>query len=196
MKDNSRFSCRSFSDVFRVVLIVLVAGIILCACRSGEVDSQCLWGPIPSDKKLADLKARGVKTIINCRLNRLPGKEKVAKELGLNYVHIPTGLFEPPTEEHIRQFLTVVRDPDKRPVYICDQVARDRTQFYAAVYGMDAYKWPAEKASKQMYRNGLRHWWPWFYKYKHVVKKYEKDIHGDASARTSAKEVLSGGGNI
>lgn len=179
MKNSFVPDSRFVRELLRSSTIVSLTCLMLSSCRSGEVDSQCLWGPIPSDKKLVALKAQGVKTIINCRLNRLPDKEKMAAQLGLNYVHIPTGLFEPPGEEQIRQFLTVIRDPNNRPVYICDQVARDRTQFYAAVYGMDAYKWPAEKASKTMYRNGLRHWWPWFYKYKHVVKKYEKDIHGN-----------------
>lgn len=128
---------------------------------------------------MKELKAMGVKTIVNVRLNRLKGKEKIAKEIGLNWVHIPTGLFEAPGEEQIKQFVAVANDPNMTPIYICDQVARDRTQFYAAVHGMVTEKWPAEKASKAMYLNGLRHWWPWFYKYKDVVKQYEPEIYGE-----------------
>jgi protein tyrosine phosphatase (PTP) superfamily phosphohydrolase (DUF442 family) len=166
------------------VLIVL-ACIALTGCRSGEVNNMVYWGPIPNQKKMVELKAQGVKSIINCRLNRLPKLEKKANEIGLNWVHIPTGLFISPGEEQIKQFVTVMNDPSMTPVYVCDQVARDRTQFYAAVGGMVTEKWPAEKASKAMYLNGLRHWWPWFYDYKNVVKEHEAMIHGTEEKKTA-----------
>lgn len=159
-------------------LSVLLICLSLSSCRDGKVDSGCYWGPIPNQKKLEELKAMGVKTIVNCRMNPLVKKEEQARKLGMNFVHIKTGLFVAPGEPEIKKFLAVIHDPDMRPVYICDQVARDRTQFYAGVYGMVAQDWDAEKASWKMYRNGLRHWWPWFYKYKDVVKEYEDEIHG------------------
>ncbi len=166
-------------------VIIVLACIALTGCRSGEVNSMVLWGPIPSQKKMVELKALGVKTIVNCRLNRLVKKEKQANEIGLNWVHIPTGLFISPGDAEITQFVKVMNDPTMTPVYICDQVARDRTQFYAAVGGMVTEKWPAEKASKAMYLNGLRHWWPWFYNYKNVVKEYEPVIHGTGGKMTA-----------
>lgn len=169
--------------------LIVMACLALTGCRSGEVNSLTYWGPIPNHKKMVELKKQGVKTIVNCRLNRLVGKEKQANEIGLNWVHIPTGLFEPPGEEQIGQFVKVMNDPNMTPVYICDQVARDRTQFYAAVGGMVTEKWPAEKASKAMYLNGLRHWWPWFYKYKDVVKNYEGQIH-DGVVKQTAEVVV------
>lgn len=166
-------------------VIIVLACIALTGCRSGEVNSLVLWGPIPSQKKMVELKAQGVKSIVNCRLNRLVKKEKQANEIGLNWVHIPTGLFIAPGDAEITQFVKVMNDPTMTPVYICDQVARDRTQFYAAVGGMVTEKWPAEKASKAMYLNGLRHWWPWFYEYKNVVKEYEPVIHGTGGKMTA-----------
>ena len=176
---------KRFVGFFSLVLVALM----LSSCRSGEVDSMCLWGPIPDDAKLERLKAQGVKTIVNCRLNNLDGREKKARELGLNYEHIPTGLFGPPDDEQIDKFLSIIRNKDNCPIYICDQVARDRTQFYAAVYGMSAHKWSAEKASKAMYRNGLRHWWPWFYSYKPKVKELEEKIHNNEAVSKATAEV-------
>lgn len=159
-------------------ILMVLACFALTGCRSGQVNEVVHWGPIPNAKKMVKLKEEGIKTIVNCRLNRLPKLEAKANEIGLNWVHIPTGLFLPPGDEEITAFLNVVNDKSMTPIYICDQVARDRTQFYAAVGGMATEKWPAEKASKAMYLNGLRHWWPWFYKYKDVVKHYEPQIHG------------------
>jgi protein tyrosine phosphatase (PTP) superfamily phosphohydrolase (DUF442 family) len=163
-------------------LVLSFACLTLSSCQSDEVDQYCLWGPDPSHEKLAELKARGVKTIVNVRLNPMKGKEDEARRLGMRYEHIPTGLFKPPTKAHIDKFLTIVRNPDNLPIYICDQVAHDRVQFYAAVYGMHAHKWSAKKGSEVMYKHGLRRWWPWFYKYKGVVKKYEADIQSDTAA--------------
>ncbi|MBY0358336.1 MAG: hypothetical protein K2W82_10080 [Candidatus Obscuribacterales bacterium] len=163
--------------LIRITALILFACFTLSGCRDGKVDSGCYWGPIPNHKKLEKLKALGVKTIVNCRMNPLVEKEKEVRAMGMNFVHIRTGLFEAPGEEEIRKFLNVARNPEMRPLYICDQVARDRTQFYAGVYGMVAQDWSAEYASWRMYRNGLRHWWPWFYKYKDVVKEYEDRIH-------------------
>lgn len=171
------------------LVALLLATVLVTSCRSGEVDSMCLWGPIPDDAKLERLKKRGVKTIVNCRLNRLEGRERKARELGLNYEHIPTGLFGPPSDENINKFLAIIRNPDNCPIYICDQVARDRTQFYAAVYGMSAHQWSAEKASKAMYRNGLRHWWPWFYTYKPKVKEMEETIHNNGAVANAQAAV-------
>ena len=155
----------------------------LCGCKSGMVDANCYWGPIPDKKDLVELKQKGVKTIVMVRMNPMKKVEANARTLGLNYVHIPTGLFTPPTETQIETLVSLARDPKSRPLYICDQAAKDRTQFYAAVYGMVSQGWSAERASKEMYNNGLRHWWPWFYKYKDVVKANESKIHGRTAFR-------------
>lgn len=172
---------KTINTVSKIALTVLivVAPLALSSCRSGEIDSQCLFGPIPDEAKMKRLKAQGVKTIVNCRLNRLPEKERTARALGLRYEHIPTGLFGPPKAEQINAFLAILRDKDSCPIYVCDQVARDRVQFYSAVYGMRKLKWSADKASNNMYRNGLRHWWPWFYSYKPTVQQHESAIQND-----------------
>lgn len=166
--------------VCAVVVPALCA--FLSGCRAGQVDEGCYWGPIPDQKMLQQLKAEGVRTIVLVRLNPMPGLQKRISAAGLKYAHVPTGLFTSPPEEGIKKFLTVIHNPELRPVYVCDQLARDRTQLYAGIYGMAADNWSAETASWQMYRNGLRHWWPWFYKYKRIVKNDEREIRGELSA--------------
>lgn len=171
--------------VVRNMLLCGLTALLLCGCRDGMVDTGCYWGPIPHGKRLIALKREGVKTLVVVRLNPLPKLEAQARALGMNYVHIPTGLFVSPPEEGIRKFVEVARNPEMRPLYVTDQVARDRTQFYAGIYGMVAEDWTAERASWQMYRNGLRHWWPWFYKFKDIVKADEGFIRGKPSEETT-----------
>lgn len=171
-------------NCFAMSLQILCASLLcfaLTGCRDGQIDEGCYWGPIPSEKRLKELKQIGIKTIVLCRLNSLKKEKKMTEDLGMNYVHIPTGLFVSPPEEGIEKFVEVARNPALRPLYICDQVARDRTQFYAGIYGMVAEKWSADQASNQMYRNGLRHWWPWFYKYRRIIKDDEGEIHGQTA---------------
>ncbi len=189
MKFLSMSNNQDFAKSIRGASIILaaVACLTLSGCRGGQVDSGCYWGPVPNKQKLEELKAKGVKTVILCRLNPMPKEQKMLEELGMNYVHIPTGLFTSPKDENISYFLSVVRNPAMRPVYICDQVARDRTQFYAGIYGMASQGWTAKQASLQMYRNGLRHWWPWFYKYKDIVKEHEQEIHAEAAFNPNSK---------
>ena len=169
------------------ILLTAAMCLSLTSCRDGQVDEGCYWGPIPTKmERLKELKDKGVKTIVVCRLNPTTRVENNAHELGMNFVHIPTGLFVNPSEENIQKFVKVARDPALRPLYICDQVARDRTQFYAGIYGMVSQKWTADHASYQMYRNGLRHWWPWFYKYRHIIKDDEQEIHGETAFKDTS----------
>jgi hypothetical protein len=180
-----KIKTRSFrSEVFRSAFIVSAAicsALGLSACRDGSVDETCYWGPIPNEKRMEILKLRGVKTIVMVRLNPMHKVEENARRLGINYVHIPTGLFTAPPDEGIKQFVEIARNPANQPLYICDQVARDRTQFYAGLYGMLHEGWSADRASWQMYRNGLRHWWPWFYKYHRIAREHEEEIHKASS---------------
>jgi hypothetical protein len=84
--------------------------------------------------------------------------------------------------------MKLASNPENQPLYICDQVARDRTQFYAGLYGMLDKGWSADRATWQMYRNGLRHWWPWFYKYREIARAHEDEIRrarAAASIKTS-----------
>lgn len=168
-----------FQKQFQMAIMSMALFTIICClsgCRGGKVDEGCYWGPVPNEKHLAELSEIGIRTIVMVRLNPMRKVEERARKLGMNYVHIPTGLFVSPPEEGIQRFLSVARNPEMRPLYICDQVARDRTQFYAAIYGMVSQDWTAERASWQMYRNGLRHWWPWFYKFKDIIKAHENEI--------------------
>lgn len=166
--------------------IIATAAIILSACRSGQVDQDCLWGPMPNHERLLELRRIGVKTIVVCRLNPMKEKEKEARALGMNFVHLPTGLFKSPSENSINKFIATINDPSLKPIYVTDQVARDRAQFFAAIYGMSAKGWSSEEANWHMYRNGLRHWWPWFYKYKNILGMHAESIRRAREAHANA----------
>lgn len=173
-------------NCFRAILLTLFFPCILTltACRGGgQIDENVYWGPIPSKERLAELQQLGVKTIVDCRQRPIRKKRAAARAAAhnMNYVLLKTGLYMSPSEECIDKFVEIIKEPKNCPIYVCDVAAKDRTQFYLAIYRMVKKRWTAEAASYQMYRGGLRHWWPWFYKYKDILKAHEVAFHSECN---------------
>jgi uncharacterized protein (TIGR01244 family) len=85
-----------------------------------RVDSNFCTGGQPRLEHLAQLKAEGVKAVINLRQpseHRAAEEEAKAKELGLRYFNIPV-VFGDPKEEQVAEFLKLTDDPANRPAFI------------------------------------------------------------------------------
>jgi protein tyrosine phosphatase (PTP) superfamily phosphohydrolase (DUF442 family) len=85
-----------------------------------RVDSQFCTGGQPRLEHLAQLKADGVKAILNLRQpseHRAAEEEAKAKELGLKYFNIPVA-YADPKEEQATEFLKITDDPANRPIFI------------------------------------------------------------------------------
>lgn len=85
-----------------------------------RVNKDFCTGGQPRFEHLAQLKAEGIKTIINLRTSdehRAAEEEEKAKELGLRYFNIPV-VFRDPKEEQVTEFLKITDDPENRPAFI------------------------------------------------------------------------------
>ena len=85
-----------------------------------RINDQVCTGAQPRLEHLAQLKADGVKAIINLRVpseHRAQEEEVKAKELGLRYFNIPVN-YRDPKDEQVVEFLKITDDPDNRPVFI------------------------------------------------------------------------------
>jgi uncharacterized protein (TIGR01244 family) len=85
-----------------------------------RVDAQFCTGGQPRLEHLAQLKADGVKAILNLRQpseHRAAEEEDKAKELGLKYFNIPVASSDP-KEEQATEFLKITDDPANRPIFI------------------------------------------------------------------------------
>jgi protein tyrosine phosphatase (PTP) superfamily phosphohydrolase (DUF442 family) len=85
-----------------------------------RINDQFCTGGQPPLEALAQLKADGVKTIINLRTReeyRAEDEEARAKELGFRYFNIPV-VFTAPKDEQVDEFLKLTDDPNNRPVFI------------------------------------------------------------------------------
>jgi uncharacterized protein (TIGR01244 family) len=85
-----------------------------------RINAEFCTGGQPRLEHLQQLKADGVKAIINLRPpseHRADEEEARAKELGLRYFNIPV-VFADPKDDQATEFLKILDDPANRPAFI------------------------------------------------------------------------------
>ena len=122
-----------------------------------RVNKDFCTGGQPRLEHLAQLKAEGVKAIINLRQpseHRAAEEEAKAKELGLRYFNIPF-VFANPKDEQATEFLKITDDPENRPAFIhCTAAIRVGTFWMIRRVLRDG--WTIEDAEKEAEKVGLR----------------------------------------
>jgi uncharacterized protein (TIGR01244 family) len=121
-----------------------------------RVDSNFCTGGQPRLEHLDQLKADGVKAIINLRQpteHRADEEAAKAKELGLRYFNIPV-VFRDPKDEQVDEFLKLTDDPANRPAFIhCTAAVRVGAFWMIRRVVRDG--WPIEKAEEEAQKIGL-----------------------------------------
>ncbi|HET7212500.1 MAG TPA: dual specificity protein phosphatase family protein [Terriglobia bacterium] len=151
----------------------------------GRINDNYYRGAQPKGSDYRDLSALGVKTIINLTSSDSQSDERaMAEQAGMNYVQIPMTTHVPPTQEQIKQFLSLVTDSASEPVYVHCVGGKHRTGVMTAVYRMTLNGWSADQAFKEMkeYKFGWEALHPEFKKF---VYSYQPN-HA-----LTAKDVLS-----
>jgi tyrosine-protein phosphatase SIW14 len=119
----------------------------------GQVSESLYRGAQPDGRDYADLKALGVKTIINLTSDDAASDERgMAEGAGMAYVQIPMTTHMAPTASQLAEFLGIVNDPAKQPVYVHCVGGRHRTGVMTAAYRMTKEGWTADQAFKEMKR--------------------------------------------
>lgn len=116
-----------------------------------RVNASLYRGAQPTEEGLRQLKAMGVKTIIDFRSYHSTHKQVV--RAGMNPVEIPLQAdlgSVPPDDAAIRKFFEVVLDPAQQPVYIHCAFGKDRTGTMAALYRLEVDGWTPEEALQEM----------------------------------------------
>jgi outer membrane protein assembly factor BamB/protein tyrosine phosphatase (PTP) superfamily phosphohydrolase (DUF442 family) len=122
-----------------------------------RVNKEFCTGGQPRLEHLEQLKAEGVKSIVNLRQpseHRAAEEEAKAKELGLRYFNIPV-VFGNPKDEQVDEFLKITDDPENRPVFIhC--TAAIRVGAFWLIRRVVRDGWKFEDAEKEAEKVGLR----------------------------------------
>ena len=148
----------------------------------GRVDEALYRGAQPEGRDFADLKALGVKTIVNLTSDDADPTEQAATErAGMAYVQIPMTTHTVPTSAQLAQFLSIVNDPASQPVYVHCVGGRHRTGVMTAAYRMTHEGWSGDQAFKEMkqYNFGSDFLHPEF---KQFVYGYHPDVRVAAAA--------------
>lgn len=121
-----------------------------------KVNDDFCTGAQPRLEHLAQLKADGVKAIINLRQpseHRAEEEEAEAKKLGLRYFNIPV-VYGNPKDEQADEFLKITDDPANRPAFIhC--TAAIRVGAFWMIRRVMRDGWTIEKAEEEAKKVGL-----------------------------------------
>jgi protein tyrosine/serine phosphatase len=116
----------------------------------GQVDANYYRGAQPDGRDYNDLAALGVKTVIDLTQGGRRDEQGMVERAGMSFYRIPLTTTERPSEPALKQFLSIVSDPARQPVYVHCQGGQHRTGVMTAVYRMTKYGWTEGKAYDEM----------------------------------------------
>ncbi len=111
------------------VMVCLVLTSVLTGCNFKQENAFLYRGPAPSNKRLNELKAMGIETIVSVRNNPSPKKAAYAEKIGLKWMTVKTSSCIPRKKKISASFMTIVNNPANHPVYVCCVGGRDRSVF-------------------------------------------------------------------
>jgi tyrosine-protein phosphatase SIW14 len=154
----------------------------------GRVSANYYRGAQPKGSDYSDLKALGIKTIIDLTQGGDAAEPGIVRGLGMKFFRIPMTTHEAPTPAMLQQFLTLVNDSANQPVYVHCQGGRHRTGIMTAVYRMTGDGWTADRAFAEMkqYKFGADFLHPEF---KSFVYDYHPDVATLAATAVDANRT-------
>lgn len=159
--------------VKRIALLVALLLATGAAAQEGirnflRVNEKICTGGQPTLEQLAELKADGVRAVLNLRRptetqTPRPGAEPLpydaaaeaaeAERLGLRYFNIPVDPLAP-TDAQVDEFLKIMADPENRPIFIhC--TSANRVGAFWMIRRVLADNWSLEEAEAEARRIGL-----------------------------------------
>lgn len=125
-------------------------------------------GGQPSEKGFAQLKKKGIRTIVNFRNEPklIEQERKKVEARGMNYVSLPWDITQPVKPELLDEFFKVLDEPKNRPVFFHCKYGRDRSGVMSTLALMRYNKLSEEEARE----TALETIHPNF-RYRHFVNK-------------------------
>jgi protein tyrosine/serine phosphatase len=116
----------------------------------GKMDDRFYRGAQPGESDYKDLKALGVKTVIDLQDHPTSYEKRDVEALGMRYVNIPMSDSSYPKEEQIAAFLKVVNDPTTGTFFAHCAGGRHRTGVVGAVYRFNVNHWNYDQVYAEM----------------------------------------------
>ena len=152
-----------FAKISAALTIVLAIGTVAVAKRHsdpafsnikirnfGKMDNRFYRGAQPDESDYKDLKALGVKTVIDLTDHPTNYEQRDVEALGMRYVSIPMSDSSYPKPEQINSFLKLVNDPATGTMFVHCAGGRHRTGVMGAVYRYNVNRWNFDQVYAEM----------------------------------------------
>jgi len=147
-----------------------------------QVTPTLYRGAQPTAVGMRQLKAMGIKTVLNLRSFNSDREE--LGDTGLAYEHICMKAWHPEQEDIIR-FLQITTDKSRQPIFVHCQHGADRTGLMCAVYRVAVCGWTKEEAIREMTQGGFGHHTIWT-----NLVKFIRDLDIDAIKKEAGFEAV------
>jgi len=153
----SRHVDSTMRNVANLLLLVLLVG---CATRGvpatngianfGKVNDSLYRGGQPDLQAMQQLKALGVKSVINLRMTNdvWKGEQAAATAGSMAYTNLPLDALSAPTDAQVTRVLAAISNMPK-PVFVHCQYGCDRTGTIIACYRIQQDHWANSSALKE-----------------------------------------------
>lgn len=150
--------------------VVLGIGLLALACLPAAAAPDLpnfhpvgpgIWrGAAPTEAGLRQLKAMGIKTVIDLRIAPKTVKREgiYARSLGFHWINLPMGA-DPPTPRQVSTLLSTLKLAPTEPVFVHCQHGADRTGCMLGIYRETQQGWTFTQAYKEMRSDGFDPRW-------------------------------------
>ena len=116
----------------------------------GKMDDRFYRGAQPNESDYKDLKALGIKTVIDLQDSPTSYEKGAVEAIGMRYINIPMSDSNYPKEETIKEFLKVVNEPSTGKFFAHCAGGRHRTGVVGAIYRFTVDHWNYDQAYAEM----------------------------------------------
>lgn len=122
-----------------------------------EVSPGIFRSAQPGKEDLKDLKALGIKTILNLNNDKetMAIEKKAARLAGIDLIEHPMSGFWSPDDAQVEESLAVLQDESKYPILVHCKHGEDRTGLIIGLHRVFAEKWTPEDAYQEMLEGGF-----------------------------------------
>jgi tyrosine-protein phosphatase SIW14 len=121
------------------------------------VEADVFRGGTPGAEGIAELKALGVKTILNLddRYDVNEEERALAQAAGIREIANPMSGFWWPENARVNRALRALSDPRLRPIYVHCQHGQDRTGLVVGLFRVEREHWAPARAYAEMLGYGF-----------------------------------------
>jgi protein tyrosine/serine phosphatase len=146
-------------------------------------------GAVPLHGGIETLRRLGVKSLVDLRsvYDHTQGAGIAAERAGLRYYWLPMSVWDAPSDEQAKEFVSVVTDLSRGPFYVFCSDGWNRTGEMSAIYRIAHHGWDIDRALAEMDEVGFN---PYYYTLRNYVWTFARKFRPEVLPR-SARRVSS-----